>query len=398
MIALLTNVVGRIAGVRAVAAAPAHLKSMGSVFAFDALGMPHWSGRDYATLAREGVMRNPIVYRAVRIIAEAVSAVPLRVMNEGRMVASHPLLDLIERPNEGETRVELIEQIVSGLLVSGNAYVQAIPVGGSVGALYVLRPDRVRVVTGADGWPQGFEYQTATGFRALSGEAVPGVARVMHLRLSHPLSDTDGLAPIEAAASSIDLHNSASRWNKALLDNSARPSGALVYTASQQMTPEQFDRLKRELDESFQGARNAGRPMLLEGGLDWKAMSLNPKDMDFIELKNVAAREIALAIGVPPMLLGIPGDTTYSNYREASRTLWQQTVLPLSHRIAGGLARWLSPAFGPALALEPDLEKVDALSGAREALWARLEQSSFLTLNEKRAALGFPPLAGGDAL
>ena len=146
-------------------------------------------------------------------------------------------------------------------------------------------------------------------------------------------------SPIEAAAAAIDIHNTAARWNKALLDNSARPSGALVYTARDgNLTPEQYERLKAELEQGFQGAANAGRPLLLEGGLDWKSMSLTPKDMDFIEAKHVAAREIALALGVPPMLLGIPGDNTYSNYAEANRTFWRQTVLPLVNRTAKALS------------------------------------------------------------
>jgi phage portal protein BeeE len=131
-----------------------------------------------------------------------------------------------------------------------------------------------------------------------------------------------------------------------LLDNSARPSGAIVYTARDgNLTSEQVERLKSELEAGFQGSGNAGRPLLLEGGLDWKAMSLSPKDMDFIEARHVAAREIALALGVPPMLLGIPGDNTYANLAEAQRTFWRQTVLPLVGRIARELSGWLAPAY-----------------------------------------------------
>jgi HK97 family phage portal protein len=133
------------------------------------------------------------------------------------------------------------------------------------------------------------------------------------------------------------------------------------------MTAAQFDRLKSELEETYAGARNAGRPMLLEGGLDWKAMSLSPRDMDFIALKQMAAREIALALGVPPMLLGIPGDNTYANYTEANRVFWRQTVIPLVARTASGLSRWLGPAYGPGLVLKPDLDSLDALSGDRNA-------------------------------
>ena len=98
------------------------------------------------------------------------------------------------------------------------------------------------------------------------------------------------MSPLEAAATAIDLHNTAAAWNKSLLDNSARPSGALVYASREgNMTAEQYERLKNELETSFQGSGNAGRPLLLEGGLDWKSMSLSPKDMDFIEARQILA-------------------------------------------------------------------------------------------------------------
>jgi HK97 family phage portal protein len=237
-------------------------------------------------------------------------------------------------------------------------------------------------------------------------DVVEGVRPILHLKLFHPINDHYGMSPIEAAATAIDIHNTASGWNKALLDNSARPSGALVYAASNgQMTEDQFTRLKGELETNFQGARQAGRPLLLEGGLDWKPLSLTPKDMDFIEAKNVAAREIALAIGVPPMLLGIPGDNTYSNYQEAQRAFWRQTVLPLVNRTARALSSWLAPAFAEssfalgdsasrrrppsALELRPDLDQIEALAPERDALWKRLEGASFITEDEKRAAAGY---------
>jgi hypothetical protein len=213
------------------------------------------------------------------------------------------------------------------------------------------------------------------------------------VRLFHPANDHYGMSPVEAAAQAIDIHNTAGRWNKALLDNSARPSGALVYGgADGRMTPEQFERLKAELEDGFQGPRRAGRPLLLEGGLDWKPLSLSPKDMDFIAARNGAAREIALAFGVPPMLLGIPGDNTFSNYQEAQRAFWRSTVLPLVTRTAKALAAWLSPAWSTTIELRPDLDQIEALTAEREALWVRIEKVSFLTLNEKRAAVGYAPI------
>jgi HK97 family phage portal protein len=127
-------------------------------------------------------------------------------------------------------------------------------------------------------------------------------------------------------------------------------------------------------------------------------MSLSPKEMDFLEAKNSAAREIALALGVPPMLLGIPGENTYANMAEATRGFWRQTVIPLVGRSSKAISRWLAPSWDRNLELRPDFDAVEALSPEREALWARLDKASFLTVNEKRAAAGYSPISGNDAL
>jgi len=198
----------------------------------------------------------------------------------------------------------------------------------------VLRPDRMKIVPGPDGWPRAWHYTVAG--RTVTFEARDETAPILHLALFHPDNDHYGMSPMEAGAVAVDVHNAGSVWNKALLDNAARPSGALVYRgpeAAPNLTADQYARLKHELAENYEGARNAGRPLLLEGGLQWTPMALTPADMDFIEAKHVAAREIALAFGVPPMLLGIPGDNTYANYREANLAFWRQTVLPLNARL-----------------------------------------------------------------
>jgi HK97 family phage portal protein len=378
--------------------------------AWAAGGQPVWTPRDLAALAREGFAKNPIVYRAVRMIAEAAASVPLFLFDGEREVDAHPLLALLAKPNPMQCGPDLLEAWYGHLMVAGNAYLEAVSVGGAVRELHALRPDRMKIVPGPDGWPEAYDYSVSGQTVRFEQETGAPVRPILHVALFHPLNDHYGMSPLEPAAIGIDLHNAAGAWNKALLDNSACPSGALVYTAKDgQLTPEQYERLKGELEASFQGAKNAGRPLLLEGGLDWKAMAFSPKDMDFIAAKHVAAREVALALGVPPMLLGIPGDNTYSNYAEANRSFWRQTVLPLVKRTAKVLSGWLAPAFAgeglsarvgdaPSLELRPDLDAVEALSTEREALWERVRRSDFLTVNEKRAAVGYGAIDGGDAL
>ena len=363
------------------------------------VGRPRWTPRDVAALAREGYARNPVVYRCVRMVAEAAAAVPLAVFDDGARAPDHPLQRLLERPNPDGSGAELIETWLAGLQIAGSAYLEAAGDPDAPPAeLYALRPDRVRVVTGPDGWPAAWTYDAGDGRVATLPRAADGWSPVLQLRLFNPLDDHYGQSPLEACACAVDVHNAGSAWNKALLDNAARPSGALVHSggAGERLTPEQFERLKAELADAHAGAAAAGRPLLLDGGLDWKPMMLSPAEMDFAELKHSAAREIALAFGVPPQLLGIPGDATYSNYKEANAAFWRSSAAPLAARAARALEGWLAPRFDPEpgrLRIVPDLDAVPAFADDRTALWARLDAATFLSPDERRrmAGLGAPP-------
>lgn len=368
--------------------APVERKSGHGLIGLAPVGPAQWTRRGFASLTQEGFLRNPVVYRCVRLVAESANRVPLVAIEGGRKLDTHPLTELLARPNPRQAGGEMLEAVYAYLQTAGNAYVEAALDDGAVRGLYVLRPDRVRALAGPDGWPQAYAYSAGGRTVTLPLDSAP-VARIAHLALFHPLDDHYGLAPLEAAQMALDIHNAAAAWNKALLDNAARPSGALVYSAAGgALSEEQFERLKGELEANFQGAGNAGRPLVLEGGLDWKTIAMTPRDMDFIEARNGAARDIALAFGVPPMLLGIPGDNTYANLAEANRSFWRQTVIPLVRRVADDLSNWLSPAFGGEVRLAPDLDGIEALAEDRAALWARVGGADFLTDAEKRRMLG----------
>ncbi len=365
------------------------------LIALQSHGQPVWTPRNYKTLAKEGFMSNPVAYRCVRMIAEAAASVPFTLFEGADELDTHPLLDLLKRPNPALGGAEFFEDWYGYLQIAGNSYMEAVALGEEVRELYVLRPDRVKIIPGPEGWPAAYEYSAGGRRLRFDQDVQNGISPIYHMALFHPDNDHYGLSPLEAAAYAIDIHNAASAWNKALLDNSARPSGALVYEGkggSNNLSEEQFARLKAELENAFQGMENAGRPMLLEGGLDWKSMGYSPREMDFIDAKHTAARDIALAFGVPPMLLGIPGDNTFSNYAEANRSLWRQSILPLVAKTANALTNWLAPSFGDNLRLAYDLDQIQALSIEREALWRRIAAADYLTRDEKRAAIGYGPL------
>ncbi len=368
--------------------------AVGRVVAWGNSGRVAWSARDVVSLARSGFQGNPVGFRAVKMIAEAAAALPLILQDHERRYDQHPVLALIRRPNGAQGRAELFEAIYGHLLLSGNAYVEAVPgLTNLPGELHVLRSDRMAVVPGADGWPMAYDYTVSgrTHRFPMSEDHQP----ICHIKTFHPSDDHYGLSPLQAAAVAIDVHGSASTWSKALLDNAARPSGAIVYKGADgqsQLSSDQYDRLLSEMESHHQGARNAGRPMLLEGGLDWKPMGFSPADMEFHQTKEAAGREIAIAFGVPPMLMGIRGDATYANYQEANRAFFRLTVLPLVTRVTAGLSHWLSSFTGEMVELRPDLDQVPALSDERDQQWARVGRAEFLTPAEKRAILGLPPL------
>jgi len=332
----------------------------------------------YDAQLREAYLVNPVAQRSVKLIAEGVGGAPLK--------GSDPALVALATARSGGQL--LTETVAAQLLLHGNAYVQILTDGdGQVSELFALRPERVSVEPDASGWPVAYRYRLGENvMRLVAEDARPGV---VHIKAFHPLDDHYGLGCLGAAAGAVAIHNAAAKWNKALLDNAARPSGALVHDPGDGsvLAPDQFERLRAEMEAGFAGAANAGRPMLLEGGIKWQAMSLTPADMDFVGLKAGAAREIALAFGVPPMLLGLPGDNSYANYREANRALWRLAILPLADKILAGIAQGLAGWF-PDAALAVDVDRVTALSEDRERLWAQVSGADFLSDDEKRVMVG----------
>ncbi|MDB6453231.1 phage portal protein [Falsirhodobacter sp. 20TX0035] len=369
----------------------AKASATGPVISYQSSGRVAWSPRDTVSLTKTGFQANPIAFRAVKLISEAAAALPMVLQDAERRYDLHPVLDLMRRPNAAMGRAEWFEALYAQLLLSGNAYLEAVPGALLPGELHVLRSDRMSLVPGPDGWPVAYDYTVAG--RSLRFDMTGGFQPICHIKSFHPQDDHYGLSPMQAAAVALDVHNSASRWSKALLDNAARPSGAIIYKGVDgqgALSTDQYDRLVTEIEMNHQGARNAGRPMLLEGGLDWKPMGFSPSDMEFHETKLAAAREIAIAFGVPPMILGIPGDATYANYQEANRAFYRLTVLPLAAKVAAAVSHWLSSFSGEEVELRPDLDQVPALAAERDQQWARVGEADFLTVAEKRMLLGLP--------
>lgn len=358
-------------------------------------GQAAWKPRDYKSFADEAYARNVVAYRSINRIADAVASVKWTLWRGEEEVTVHPLLDLIKRPNPQMSGDEYMRAKIGFLMIAGNGYEEKVSDTREVRELYQLRPDRMSVIPGANGAAMAYEYKIC-GKAKRFDVADNGECDVRQIKLFNPINDWYGQSPIEAGAYGVDQFNESMSWIQSLLQNSARPSGALVMTGDGAMSDEQFHRLKAELEENYQGSKNAGRPMLLEGGLDWKQMGLSPSDMGILETKFSAARDVALAFGVPPQLLGIPGDNTYANYSEARLAFWEDTVIPLLSFIASDWTAWLADPYG--LEFRPDMDQVPAIADKKHTLWEMADRSMDLTINERRILKGFEEIEGGDVL
>jgi HK97 family phage portal protein len=362
-----------------------------------------WSARNYNKFSEEAYIKNVIAYRSISMLACSVGTINWclhKTENSEQIeVRNHPLLKLLAKPNPLMSGALFFETLASHKLIGGNCFILAVSsTSGEVKELYALRPDRVNIITDEKGIITAYQYKVGQNIVTYPVDKLTGKSKILHIKNFHPLNDHYGLSPVEAAAFSIDQHNNSSMWNQALLQNGAKPSGALIVKGNKDgnnhLNDEQFLRLKKQVEEQYSGAVNAGRPLLLEGGLEWKEMSMSPKDMDFIEAKHSSARDIALAFGVPPHLLGIPGDNTYANLAEARLAMWEQTILPLVDNILGSLNNWLVPMFKSStnLKISYELDKISALAVKREKTWYNLQNADFLTVNEKRKMVGLGPI------
>lgn len=356
-----------------------------------------WSKTNYASFADEGYRKNVVAYQAINKLARAVASIPIVVKRpNGETLVAHPLLDLLNNPNPTQSWQEFAEAVIGYYQVAGNSYVERVMVGRSIRELYVLRPDRVTITPG-QAMPTKYTYRLGAAEVSWPVDQSSGVCDILHLRAWNPLDDWYGLSPIEAAAYAVDTHNEANKHIMALMQNSATPSGALEVATDAKLSDDQYNRLKTSIDDMYTGSSNAGRPLLLEGGMKWVQMGLSPQAIGIIETRYAAARDVSLALGVPPLLLNIPGDSTYSNYKEARLAFHEESVIPMAMRLRDELNAWLSPYFS-GIMMDYDLDAIPAIAEKRAELWAMANAATDLTINERREMRGYDPVEGGDVV
>lgn len=362
-----------------------------------ALDIPFYSSSDDSTASIESYKNNSVVHRCVSLIATSASHIPWHVYkNNGqhkKLLPDHPAAKLLKRPHAEQSGADFFAENISNLLLYGNSYILTNN-NSQPSELYNLSPINVEhVVSG--GKLVAYKHQN----RTFPIDPITRISHILCFKNYNPSSGQKGLSSLSAASKSIHLHSKIMDWNKSLLKNSTRPSGALVFQdGNGYLTDEQFERLQQQFYENFSGASNSGKPLILEGGLKWQETHNAERFEKFIELKDSSTRDIAVAFNVPPQLLGLNGDSTYSNMQEARMALWEENIIPLLDKYSDALSAWLSNWYNEDLIVDFDREAISVLTERRENLWAKIASANFMTINEKRALIGLEPIAGGDTL
>jgi HK97 family phage portal protein len=347
----------------------------------------------FSALAREGYQTNPYVYAAIDVIAKNVSTIEFTVIDRKRgnvEVKKDDLVRLLKTPNPSQSWKSFVKQIVVDFYISGNVYILATDTKKPA-ALYILRPDKVSIVRDSD----MYSLTPIKGYRYGNKQYSP--KEVLHIKNYNPLDDLYGLSPLTALSKSIILSNRAKDWNINLLENNARPSGALI--SKERLSEKQIAFLRQQINEIYSSPENAGRPLILEGGLDWKEMSLRPSDLNWQEVINTTAKEIAVALGIPVQIFLRDTGTSNAGFRNALKSLFYNTIFPFCDLLIGELNRWLVPMFNPDYEIVYDKDDVPALSEDAVQVWDRVIRArlaGILTKNEARRFLDQPDMPEDD--
>lgn len=371
----------------------------------DALPDPEWPAANFRAYANEGYGKNELVYACISEKATSGPEAPLRVYRRGAVhgepLDSHPLRLLLENPNPLMTEFDLFELLFIHLDLAGNAWWEVVrDKAGRVAELWPLSPDRVRIFY-APGRKVSYGYIVEDGQKPVPVEAI-------HFRMPNPVDPLVGAAPMRAALRATALDNEATDFVKALLQNHAVPGtvvkmGSLQHALDEQTT----ERLKEKWRAAF-GGRRRGEPAFLQAGMEVETLGLNLKDLEFPDLRSISESRICMSFGVPPVLVGAKvglDRSTFTNYREARTSLWEETLMPAQRRIRDTIAKSLLPLVAPAAQGRPraelrfDHSEVLALRESEHDRWQRATEAfraGGLTINDYRREIGRAPVDGGD--
>lgn len=346
----------------------------------------------------EMAMQLDVVWACVRRIAETVATLPLHLYGlgkggVGKLLDDHPLYFILhDSPNFDMTAVNFWECMVGCYLLWGNSYAIISRGGdGRVTSLEPMRPDRV-IVRRAENGDLVYLYNFQ------GRQEVFTVDQVLHIR-GFSLDGLMGLSPVQQARQTLGTVRATQRASASMFRNGMRPSGVLIaptYLNDPQRKASQV------IIENFSGSSNTGKVPLLEGGWDFKSLSIPPEDAQLLQTQSFQVEQICRWFDVPPVLVGHSAQTTWGSGIEQIMLGWLTLGLR-SHlkRIEQAITSCLLTSAERSQGLYAEYN-VDGLlrgdSKSRVDLMVQQGNNGLRTRNELRALDNFPPMPGGDQL
>lgn len=359
---------------------------------------PEWSTDKGVS---QGFKMSVWVYACVSRRMKSVASVPWktgRIGSDGSIteIPDHPATKLINNPNPYMNGNDLVERMIAHLDLGGNAIWAKVRANNIVAELWPLPPDEVKPVPSQDQFIS--TYRRSVNVSGKTKEIDIPIRDIVHFMFIDPSNPYWGMGPLQAAARSVDIDTEAMRWNKVSMSNRAISEG--VFSFKHPITREQYDAAKEMIREQHQGADSARAPWILGSDAEWKQMSMNPVEMDFVNSRKMTRTEILAAFGVPPVLVGDIEYSTLSNYSESRKAYWFDTIVPLLDDIKAVLNQALAPEFEEGIIIYYDMANVlavlenfnDKIEQARK-LWGM--GVPFNALNQ-RLNLGFKPISSGN--
>ena len=369
--------------------------SNGITSMFSSIGDVFGGKRDYVAEYKNWV------YSCVTARSQDVAEIGLRLFKGDQEIHEHPVLDLINKVNPYMTKHDLFNATQTYKDLDGNCYwflarEDRADGKGEVKEIYILRPDRVQIITDKENplLIKGYAYKQSN-----SAPIVFEPTEIIHHKNfnpngNHPLP-SKGMGVVEAAYSSVFTDGQMRVYNAAFFKNSARPDGMLIPSGDSAMSPEEYTRLKEEWNEEHQGSENASKIAILQGGLKWQDISRSQNDMQFIDQKRFNRDEIMAIFRVPKTLVGITEDVNRANADAAIYVFSLKTIKPLMQAIVDTLNEFLLPNFGDdRLRFEFKSPVPDDRDALRADFTAGIDK--WFSRNEIRGLLGLTPTANGD--
>lgn len=362
------------------------------------------AGGDFAQLSSDFYEKNSLVFACVEELATSAGdprlIVEVRTPDGWREADDdHPMVELLAKPNPETTSYLFWHDTTMFEMIAGKMYWEKVRSrAGRVVELWPITPDRVKPVLSEDPrrkklirWDVAFS----------KGEPLPMAPEdLIPFKRSHPRKPLDGLAPLAVVAKEAGLDTTLTDYVNAFFQNGAVPYGMLV--SKQRIDAEQQKRVRAQLKSQL-GPDEWHNLLLLDSTqVEYKQFGLPPDQLEMKTVRAVAESRICTAFQVPPQLVGAQvglEHATYSNYEEARKSFWQETLMPIYTAHADIINLHLAPEFGAGVRVRWDYSGVAALQEDVNQVHERTRldlQGGFITVNEARQAIGLGTVVGGD--